>query len=568
MGVFPDALSKCLLRDLTLETGLTERELSYPQWTGITPHEAAAQSIWLSHKKKYLGAVSPDADDRCLAKFLNVNQRCENWSKQLETIRDELLFGELRRAIYEFWNDSGFPICDSYDQIFQYGRNGPGAAIGARGGSAYHKLFASPLTCTNTSLYIAYKAYIRNFPEWANAEIIRFSHYGEPVIVKGNRLSFVPKNDDISRSICVEPSLSMFAQLGFGQIITDRLRDAFGIDLEQQAVKNRELARLGSLSDGFFTIDLESASDSLSLKMLEAVLPRDFFSWLTRLRSPVCDIAGQAHDLHMVSTMGNGFTFPLQTMLFSCVVIAAARLNSETLQFPRWSAVGNFGVFGDDIIAPKSLFRDVKHLLELLGFQLNAAKSFAEGPFRESCGEDYFKGNNIRGVYLKKLDTMQDRFVAINLLNQFSARTGIQLRSTVRWLLSRVIFQPVPAYENDDAGIKVPFSMTKSLRRCRSTQGYLYRCSVSTSSRYLVKDSVIINPPSAKKLIYNPSGLLISVLQGAVKSCAISIRLDRSRYKTKLRPTSFWDYDGRTPLTSGVQWQRWKTAVYINHIGF
>jgi hypothetical protein len=63
------------------------------------------------------------------------------------------------------------------------------------------------------------------------------TNLGEVDIVEGNRLDFVPKNDDISRSICVEPTLNMFFQLGFADILNSRLKEFAGIDLENQQFK-------------------------------------------------------------------------------------------------------------------------------------------------------------------------------------------------------------------------------------------------------------------------------------------------------------------------------------------
>lgn len=559
MGAYPDVLYQNLLSDL----GPGETKTFFP---GMSTREAAAASIRSSLLKKLETKNSDVLDSRALLKFLEVNCACGSWSLSLDNSWDEVLVGELRRTLYEFFYPKGMPIHDSIDQCFHYGRTGPGAAVGARGGDFYTKMFSSPLTATSSGLYLAYKNYISSYPEWSNAEFIRTAHFGEVDVVEGSRLSFVPKNDKISRTICIEPSLNMFAQLGFGHILERRLLDAYGINLADQPQKNRELARRGSIGQGFVTIDLSSASDSMSLKMLEYFLPSTLLGLLKNLRSKKTLIPGLGYtSLDMVSSMGNGFTFPLQTIFFASIVVASARARGLTLRYPRGNDFGSFGVFGDDIICSDLIVRDVLRLLHLTGFKINDDKTFVEGPFRESCGSDFYNGVNIRGVYVKRLQTPQDHVSVINQLNLFSTRTGIKLPKTVQYLLGNTKFIPVPRWDNDDSGVKVPFSMiSKKLRRDKNLT-LLYRRYEPIGKRLRINESAIITPRGAKPRIYNPSGLYMSFLQRSVNSCSIGVRHDLVRYKSVLGVAPSWDFTPTThPIDGWFNWQRWDTAVYLN----
>jgi hypothetical protein len=323
MGVCPQALFQDLLLDLKSQIG--DELVSFFQTIDEPPpdlglKEAACFSILKSFLKKLQVDNSSIHDSKALLKFLQINLDCKNWVLQCNDSWDEVLFGELRHTIWRFFSVDGtkqVPIFDSLDEFFHYGRVGPGASIGSKGGDFYTKMFASPLTCTSRGLYLAYRNYIRNFPEFSNAELIRRENFGDVSIVEGNRLSFVPKNDQISRTICIEPSLNMFAQLGAGHIIERRLLSAYGISMADQQFKNRELARIGSTFDDLVTCDLSSASDSMSLKMLKEVLPPHVFSMLGLLRSKSCSVPGVGYvELDMVSTMGNGFTFPCRPCSF------------------------------------------------------------------------------------------------------------------------------------------------------------------------------------------------------------------------------------------------------------
>jgi hypothetical protein len=570
MGIYPLALYQNLLLDLHQKNGIdprvTTQESLHPD---ATPREAAAFSISKSLLKKYSVENSESQDKAALSKFLTINLACKEWAPRYTDSWDEVLVGELRSTIYDFFHRQGTPLFDNLDEFFHYGRTGPGSSIGSRSNNFYSKMFASPLTCTSLCLYRAYKSYIKNFPEWFNAENIRREHYGEAHVVAGNRLSFVPKDDKISRSICTEPSLNMFVQLGAGHVIERRLLECYGISMADQPFKNRELARKGSLGLGFVTCDLSSASDSLSLPMLDHVLPKYVLNMLKLMRSRVTEVDGATHELNMVSTMGNGFTFPLQTMLFSAVVVSAARARGLKLLYPRGREFGTWGVFGDDIICPDSIWPDVLRLLTFLGFQVNNNKTFSEGPFRESCGSDFFKGRNVRGVYVKRLHSKQDLFAVINQLNLFSARTGLSLPRTVQYLASFTDRTYVPRWDNFDSGIQIPLSIVqKSLKLDKPTQSLLYRRYEPIGSKIRILEGKILNPDRRKPLIYNPSGLFISFLQRSINSYSIGVRHDTVRYKRKLGIAPFWDaLPSVHPLSGWFPWQRWNTAVYLNLFG-
>lgn len=586
------ALFSALLADLKSQ-GLPSDAMEVSDWPGMSYKDHCAQSIKRSLLKKFKGDTSDSADAAALEKFLLVNKRVGAWTLVEERwSHDDVLLGELKRTLYEFWNDDtgGDGLITSFDQIWSKGEVGPGAAIGAIENDFYSKLFSSPLTTTSMGLYRSYRSYIDNYPEWANAENIRLENFGSARIVEGNRLRYAPKNRDISRVICVEPNLNMFGQLGIGNILAERCKRYFGIDLSDQPEKNRELARIGSKTGQFSTIDLASASDSLSIAMLEYVLPSSMMSWLRVFRSKQSTLlSGEAVALEMVSTMGNGYTFPLQTVLFASIVVAAARARGFKLWRPHGASLGSFGVFGDDIIVPtychyndrtmefenysKDVERDVLRLLALLGFEINYDKSFFEGPFRESCGGDFFQGLPSRGVYIKDLRTMQDRFVALNVLTEWAATTGIPLKGCAEVLLRTVKPYWVPAWENYDAGICCPGDFATCRRRSDSGN-FLYKKFIART-RTMVIGETWIKGRKGDKLVYNMSGLLISFLKGTIRSGKISCRDTTKSYRAVTCVAPNWDYPSPDVLaeqTGAVQIyaasrrrkfgdQQWNTAA-------
>lgn len=582
MTALPNVLFSCLMEDLREQVGnVVDDFKSMPNLpVDVTAREAAAWSLLQSFLKKKEVKNSAQLDDVAKQKFYKVNDDCKNWRLQVPSSKEEVLLGELRTLLDAFFRPrsgvANTSIGENLAEILDEGRLGSGASIGAVGNDFYTKLFASPLTCTKSGLYIAYRSYIRRYPTWHNAEVLRESTYGGATVVSGNRLSFVPKNDKTSRTICVEPTLNMLFQLGLGRLIERRLERHWGISLATQPDKNRELARRGSLGLGLVTIDLSSASDSMSLRMLRELLPPYLIGTLELLRSPQCTTPDGECELGMVSTMGNGFTFPLQTTLFCAVVLACMRFRGIEPRYPRGQEWGNFGVFGDDIICDTRVAQDVISLLGILGFTPNMDKTFVEGPFRESCGSDFFLGRNIRGVYLKRCSTQQERVSLANQLNLFSTRTGLTLPRTVQRLLSEVRWMPVPRYENDDAGYKVPFSMLKT--RVMSKNGsLLYRAWRPVGKKISIGERAIWVPRGVKPRIYNPHGLMISLLAGMVTSAStemwkkagvtgtIGVRHDTSCYRSERCVAPYWDFtqDGQ-PVAGWFNWQRWETAVYLN----
>lgn len=537
MTVSIHALFDNLVEDLS---GYVSRETLafFRQGCSLPPdssvREAQAFGLMTSFMKKFVDAVEPDADARALDKFLAVNNRCKDWSLVVESTKMEMLLNGLRKQIDQFLHPKGMPLVSSYYDLISRGRCGPGASLGVKGGDFYTKLFSSKFTTTSSQLYDLYADYIQWYPSWVEAEISRILHHGTFDVVSRSKMCFVPKSNEISRTICVEPSLNMFFQLGLADILERRLSDRFGIDLEDQANRNRRFAWLGSISGQWATIDLSSASDSLSCGMLREVLPSWFFDLLWTLRTPLVETPRGPVVLSMISTMGNGFTFPLETMLFSCAVAACQEFRSCTR---------DWGVFGDDIACSTEIAQDVISLLECLGFEVNSAKTFVEGPFRESCGYDCFNGNRVRGVYVKTLRTQQDRYAVINLLLDWCECTGINLPRTLGLLGSSVTRLYVPLHENQEVGIRVPLEfMQTGLCSDVDTQSLAYLCRVPRPVFLRFFEDRVCSPAWYGKKELNPSGALLSFLNGVVVNGSVGIRHDVVRYATKRRVTPSWDH--------------------------
>lgn len=230
-------------------------------------------------------------------------------------------------------------------------------------------------------------------------------------VVPGNVMFTVAKKADIDRCACKEPDINMFLQKGAGSYIRSCLRTV-GINLNDQ-LKNRSLARVGSITGNLATLDLSSASDSVTRNLVELLLPECWFSTLDVIRSQVTYIDGVEHQNEMFSSMGNGFTFELESLLFWALARATAYFSGTS---------GVISVYGDDLIVPTRMAHDLIWVLGYFGFETNESKSFIEGPFRESCGGHYHNGFDVTPFYLRApLERLTDLIHMANSLRKWSS---------------------------------------------------------------------------------------------------------------------------------------------------
>lgn len=430
---------------------------------------AAKQLLSSFYKKLSPGVDVPqDAAVRALEKFKSINDRIpREYRFPDESPRGEQFWRYFNRSVQDClaWSEDERDANLDVRSIGQWIGIGPGSARGVKSDSFYTKLFDGALSGTDLHLLALYRAAIVESGSWADAEKRRSELFGFTSL-DGNKLFFVPKTTEVARTCCTEPILNMVLQKGIGGFIEVRLRKFFGISLEEQPDLNRELARVGSIDGSYGTIDLTSASDSLSWALVQRIVPNYLCGWLSITRSPVTVLPnGDSLELKMISTMGNGFTFPLQTLIFACVVRAVY----QQMGFPSYDPSKHLGVFGDDIIVRREAYSDVVLRLSQLGFEVNDGKSFNDGPFRESCGSDWYLGQDVRGVYIRSLETTSDVYSAINRLNRWSAKHGVLLTRVVNLLMELCRFRPIPFYEGDHEGIKVPsYIATSSLKSLRS----------------------------------------------------------------------------------------------------
>jgi len=589
---------------------------------GASVATVACTQLLKSIPKKFEDEIDrAQADAAAFKKLREVMDHVRRWDPAKTDCLgpyDEVVIGEFQKTLWDFFNPEGFPLF-SEANILEHVDFGPGASAGASDTHFLTKLGCGELSAPNQLVIDLFDQWVRDSELRVDCEIARTLAHGSPTIAGPEEITAVPKTVKISRLVKKESPLGMFFQKGMQRVLEDRVLEYFGIDTSDQPALNAELARLGSIFLEFCTMDLESASDCLGLAMLDRNIPRSAMTWIRLLRSETAVVEGEVTMLPMMATMGNAFTFPMQIVIFASAVVAVykslgipvirnkrekfalghrvapgADQTSTSQVVNQWKELGyplgsgsgvildpithqllgieekvtpgNFGVFGDDIIVVKDAYNPMIRLLTYLGFRVNVEKSFGpdDGPFRESCGSDWYDGVNVRGVYAKSAKTEQDRCVLINSLVSWSARHGIILSETIAWLLSQTCRMEVPPWENPDSGIKVPLSCVTTprvfrairpskLKDGRHYQGsYLYKGyePKEISERVGTESFSDVEAPVVEGQV-NPSAILLAAVKGTLRGNRKTKRATRGRptgYRSVVKVAPCWDYlDRKSP---------------------
>lgn len=224
-----------------------------------------------------------------------------------------------------------------------------------------------------------------------------------------SRLIAVPKTVKGPRLIAAEPSAHQWMQQGILGWIRDRLpdtalRDTIRLDDQE---RSREWALRASIDGSLCTIDLSSASDRLSCRLVEYIFQgSELLDGMHACRTRMLvQTISKDHPrmirLKKFAPMGSALTFPIQSIVYSILSVWALRLaegREQTLE-GLGEDFRRVRVYGDDIIAPNHAYDTIKLVLHECGLKVNDAKSFRNGLFRESCGMDAFRGVDVTPAY-------------------------------------------------------------------------------------------------------------------------------------------------------------------------
>lgn len=490
----PISLSCALLLKYGEYAQLVSKGLNPEDYEDVDVNRFYDDYIAVKLVSKFDGFDHPDLDPEaaCSLSSAEAEEDCKKSNRRLSEAFSGGITPPPRILNAFFWMQRDIEkVLGGFDPAVwaEMSRLGRKSVAGQKGLSPYEKFGETPsctdyfaelgstLVSTSDCWLQAVSGSSSDFEDTDNVESYSF----DINLVVGDDVSMVPKNAKTHRGIRSQPGLNLYGQLGIGRMIRDALARE-GLDLSKQD-PNQELARLGSLSDRFVTIDLKGASDRLCRVLPSLLLPRRWYHamQLCRTFDYVEPTTGEVVPLAKFSAMGNGFTFELETLVFWSAVRAAR------------ASVGcgdQYRVFGDDIICSPKAADVLVELLSFLGFPVNVSKTHLCGPFRESCGADWFNGVCVKPYYLRPSEELiEDRPITaiINMANGLrrlsyrrGRRTFCDSRFLPAWRASILLLPPDlrnalkrPWTEESDDGLIThdeDVLMNPDLQRCGKLQ--------------------------------------------------------------------------------------------------
>lgn len=372
--------------------------------------------------------------------------------------------------------------------------HGPGATCDA--GKTMQNKYAS-LCCDQRIAMLNSRVYpdSQPYPRLNNTKLIRRSE-----------TIFVPKSLGSYRTISMEPATLMWHQKGVRSAILLLLKSKVRHPLcrrfepdDQQS--NRDRAWLGSIDGSFATIDLSSASDTVSWNLVKKWFRNtSLYPWLLWTRSTHTLLPnGQEIKLKKYAPMGSDLCFPIESIIFAAITECAIREHGED---PRSS---DFKVFGDDIVVENEYAACVMQRLVANGFILNKDKTFStpqpHGFFRESCGGFYYNGADITPVRLSRRfsgysDLRCDNPGRIESIIELANDCFDRYPSVRRWLVKSLLTLPrhlQPLFSSD--GTIGLYSLQPSNFHLKKSESVSLQCEVLTYGR-------TYSPKCSRKMIW------------------------------------------------------------------
>jgi hypothetical protein len=301
--------------------------------------------------------------------------------------------------------DRVFSSFGSFDPMEWRPKHGRGSVADARRGTFKYAFPFWPARLEEVFPYADLA--FANYGEWAdtlaNGKVASSKEFPSVALA-------VPKTQVTPRIIAKESIANMWCQ----QIVRDYLEAGVRssplkncISFRDQSL-NQKAALQASLTQSHWTVDLSSASDRMSLWLVER-LCRSNQSLLKALwasRSAYCEVrlAEGVSLLKMkkFAPQGSATTFPLQSIIYSILAISSViycrgwDVSSESIT----RASKDVRVFGDDSIIPDDCGRQYVSLLTYCGFLVNQSKTYGTGKFRESCGVEAYGGEDVTPSYI------------------------------------------------------------------------------------------------------------------------------------------------------------------------
>lgn len=539
-------LNSCSLQkslEYDLDNIIQTQHLTTAQRFAISQLRAKALSKWEE--------TNACADKAAIDEFLEQNRRPVR-DHPLRQYLDDMVKAELAEMLADVDLNVG--------PVFRAADVGPGSSVGDSENNSFLGKFSGEVTYGSPDLLRLFEAVCNSDERWQllYQELALTNRFTQK---KGGRMSAVPKTVDISRLVVTPLLLNVFFDKGVGAQLEQTLAQ-LGIDLRIQPNVNRRLAMRGSSYGDMCTIDLKGASNHVRYARWYPLFPASLQWWLRLTRTDFVELPNKEwEELSMVQTMGSGLIFPLQTLCF--LALCRVAYKQCGMQPRTTGSKVNLAVFGDDIIVHRRAYDTVISMLNAFELVINYDKTFADGPFRESCGADWFDGTNVRPFYIKKVHRWEDRYSVINRCTEWCLRLELPLLDTLigdllEWKKPRFM---VPQHGEEYSGLRV----TSEIFGSNSGE---YNARQPLLTRVFYSQEVIDTFPTVSMLSilrgelasttkikngtvqpYRPYGEIFRVKHRVHQPLYyVSIRVDTPKYTTRSCYTPNWDAPPVMPL--------------------
>jgi hypothetical protein len=282
-------------------------------------------------------------------------------------------------------------LFSSFDHRDIYPRHGPGAvSTRERLWSKYHWTSISPRIIESYPLdeyFYASLGHVCDSYKEFNSLSFRENHA---------KVLLVPKDSRGPRLISCEPLDFQWIQQGLGRAVVRHVErhplTRYNVHFTDQQ-PNQFGALLGSSTGGYATLDLAEASDRVSVGLVRLLFPEPLLTALLNCRSLATELPdGSILKLNKFAPMGSALCFPVLALTVWAILTAGA---------PDADTRRGILVYGDDVIVPTAHAANAMEQLEAFGLKVNRGKSCISGFFRESCGMDAYKGENVTPVRIR-----------------------------------------------------------------------------------------------------------------------------------------------------------------------
>jgi len=214
------------------------------------------------------------------------------------------------------------------------------------------------------------------------------------------KVILVPKDSRGPRLISCEPVDYQWIQQGMMRSLV-RLVESHPLTRERVNFTDQSLnqfyALVSSRYGRYATLDLNEASDRVSVDLVRLLFPEHVFTYLMACRSSSTVLPdGRVIPLQKFAPMGSAICFPILALTVWALLSAG---------IPDAHASNDVIVYGDDVIVPTAQAVRAMNILESFGLKINRDKSCTSGLFRESCGTDAFNGVNVTPVRIRTVWT-------------------------------------------------------------------------------------------------------------------------------------------------------------------